>query len=283
MTNPLRRMVSSGQVSDWFTSTPQTNIPSRFGGGYSLTLWTPAQITTQLWLDSDDPSTLTLVNGRVSQWNDKSGNSRNGTQSTEANRPRYWANRENGRAVLVLSANQWHSISYTISGTGWDFFAVASLESSSQSYARLISAKNAGQAEDWNNGTSWAAIERFDVGANIRSEHSSAATGNGAVTYNEANILHSSLTTGAQTFRINGTQTGTAATGSSLNTTDGIRVGGSWKSNAEKWAGILCEVLLVQAISTTNRDKVEGYLAHKWGLTAKLPSGHPYKTSPPTI
>ena len=29
-------------------------------------------------------------------------------------------------------------------------------------------------------------------------------------------------------------------------------------------------------------DIVEGYLAHKWGLTARLPSDHPYKSSAPT-
>ena len=30
-----------------------------------------------------------------------------------------------------------------------------------------------------------------------------------------------------------------------------------------------------------NRQKLEGYLAHKWALTAKLPAGHPYKTVAP--
>ena len=34
------------------------------------------------------------------------------------------------------------------------------------------------------------------------------------------------------------------------------------------------------------RQKIEGYLAHKWGLTANLPSAHPFKhslTSQPRI
>jgi hypothetical protein len=35
------------------------------------------------------------------------------------------------------------------------------------------------------------------------------------------------------------------------------------------------------ALSTTDRQKLEGYLAHKWGLTNNLPSGHPYKYEPP--
>ena len=36
-------------------------------------------------------------------------------------------------------------------------------------------------------------------------------------------------------------------------------------------------------LSTGNRQKLEGYLAHKSGLTANLPADHPYKTTPPTV
>ena len=42
------------------------------------------------------------------------------------------------------------------------------------------------------------------------------------------------------------------------------------------------EIVFLEAPTQAESDKVEGYLAHKWGLTANLPSGHPYKTSMPT-
>ena len=42
-------------------------------------------------------------------------------------------------------------------------------------------------------------------------------------------------------------------------------------------------VFLNSAASTGDRQKLEGYLAWKWGLQADLPSDHPYKLSPPTI
>jgi hypothetical protein len=35
-------------------------------------------------------------------------------------------------------------------------------------------------------------------------------------------------------------------------------------------------------LSTTDRQKLEGYLAHKWGLAANLPADHPYKSAAPT-
>jgi hypothetical protein len=42
------------------------------------------------------------------------------------------------------------------------------------------------------------------------------------------------------------------------------------------------EVLVFHtAIDTATRQRVEGYLAHKWGLTANLPADHPYSITPP--
>jgi len=35
------------------------------------------------------------------------------------------------------------------------------------------------------------------------------------------------------------------------------------------------------ALTESDRQKLEGYLAHKWGLTGNLPADHPYKNSPP--
>lgn len=49
------------------------------------------------------------------------------------------------------------------------------------------------------------------------------------------------------------------------------------------YSGTVAEILFFDAVLTTsNRQKVEGYLAHKWGLTSALDAGHPYKTTPPT-
>lgn len=36
-------------------------------------------------------------------------------------------------------------------------------------------------------------------------------------------------------------------------------------------------------VSDELRRQTEGYLAHKWGKTSDLPTGHTYKTNPPTV
>jgi hypothetical protein len=46
--------------------------------------------------------------------------------------------------------------------------------------------------------------------------------------------------------------------------------------------GAMFEVVYAPSmLSTLDRQKVEGYLAHKWGLTANLPGDHPYKIAAP--
>jgi hypothetical protein len=46
--------------------------------------------------------------------------------------------------------------------------------------------------------------------------------------------------------------------------------------------GYFAEVVICDAVlSSTDREKLEGYLAHKWGLESNLPNTHPYRYSAP--
>jgi hypothetical protein len=48
--------------------------------------------------------------------------------------------------------------------------------------------------------------------------------------------------------------------------------------------GDIAEAIMVCAdLSVSDRQKIEGYLADKYGLQANLPAGHPYKSSPPFV
>ena len=54
-------------------------------------------------------------------------------------------------------------------------------------------------------------------------------------------------------------------------------------NNADSASGDAGELLWCnEALSTTDRQKVEGYLAWKWGLDSFLPKSHPYGSGPPT-
>jgi hypothetical protein len=45
--------------------------------------------------------------------------------------------------------------------------------------------------------------------------------------------------------------------------------------------GIVKEIIFVPYNLESERQRIEGYLAWKWGLDALLPGGHPYKSAPP--
>lgn len=59
------------------------------------------QNNLQLWLDANDPTTITEVAGAVSQWDDKSGTSNHATQSTGSRQPSTGVNTQNSLNVLT--------------------------------------------------------------------------------------------------------------------------------------------------------------------------------------
>jgi hypothetical protein len=59
---------------------------------------------------------------------------------------------------------------------------------------------------------------------------------------------------------------------------------GSLGNGVTPTLGYIAEVVICDAVlSSTDREKVEGYLAWKWGLESNLPSGHPYENAAPTV
>ena len=50
------------------------------------------------------------------------------------------------------------------------------------------------------------------------------------------------------------------------------------------FVGEIAELLVFdKELNTVTREKVEGYLAHKWGLEENLLPAHPYSTVPPAF
>ena len=72
---------------------------------------------------------------------------------------------------------------------------------------------------------------------------------------------------------------------------DGVLYVGNYQTATAAMAGHLGEMIMIthefgpddgqpQMVNSL-RTKIEGYLAHKWGLTSDLPADHAYKSSPP--
>lgn len=244
--------------------------------------WTPAQLgTLSLWLDADDATTITVSTG-VSQWNDKSGNGRNVSQSTGANQPSYVVNAQNGRHTVRFAGS---SSQYLEGGDVLDV---------------LAGGMSAAVVYKWTSGVvitkgrrAAAANGEWQLYANYMYLRAGAAdrtsTSIGTSTAISVQAWLVDRTNGVASAR-NGDTPAFTGTGfpdtASYNTDYRFTVGGEENTGGgglfSAFTGDICEVVLSLATwTTTERQQVVGYLAHKWGLAGNLPSDHPYKSVAP--
>jgi hypothetical protein len=81
-------------------------------------------------------------------------------------------------------------------------------------------------------------------------------------------------------FYWNGTS---LASGYFVSTITNIQINGQYANNEYSNCQIAEVICYNGTLMTEERQLVEGYLAHKWGLQANLPSIHPYKSTRPTL
>ena len=242
--------------------------------------WTPANIATVMWFDADDLSTITLQSNVVTQWQDKSGNNRNATQGIMGRQPTYITNVYNGKP--------------TIRGDGTDDTMVISPFSVSggiRAYGVInqrFKNNQFGLNGDWLWMTNTTAILPI-YGANT----------NGGGWYSSffstGRPLIPSSSIPVDTLALAYIeQTGTALKARVFNyfaeSSTSFEFNGSpvnrfqlWSNPAGFTANIdISEVIFIQSPTLDEQQKIEGYLAWKWGLVNDLPANHPYKNAPPT-
>ena len=258
-------------------------------------LWTPAQITTQLWFDAADASTITIATG-VSQWNDKSGNARHVTQATGANQPAYGALQLNGIDVLTYDSTDALRKTSATAGLVQNVGAVSiysvrrftDLASNASSPVVLAVSNNTAT-------TGRAAVYCSEADDNermggIRTDGQSFQAPATSVAINGAWSIHAALfnyaSAQASAFKDGSSVLAPTAfqdAGNTSNTAPATIGVGCWVDGSLSMKGNIAEVILTHTIDTTERQLIEGYLAWKWGLEGSLPGGHPYKLAAPTV
>lgn len=252
------------------------------GATASDVLWTPAQIATAMWFDASDASTITTVSGAVSQWNDKSGNNRNATQSNVANRPTYTIAGLNGNNVITFDGVSDHLIhSFNGSPAPHSVFAVVRRTTGGAAYQIAItaiapfSAFGVGLYAKIGDSENWGAY--IDGWANSGSSLLNAWEAVGVISPSTAN--------GTEIFDTSGTVT-TASYTTRYAGDSGIRraIGGDPFFNNGWLKGDIGEIVVIMsALSQPEQNRMIGYLAWHWGLQGNLPANHPYKNAAPTI
>ena len=216
------------------------------------------ELTTQLWFDGADASTITHSSNAVSQWRDKSGNERHANQATATNQPTFVSSALNGKSLLRFDGTD-DRLEFSGGFVPGDFVALFKRSANNQAVIESTTGLNRG----------W-------IGAfgNIWASHNRYAT-NG---YGLSTILPDGAY-GSDYFMVYGSDT--RWTGG-LSTSSGQHYIGRGTPGYQNLNGDVAEfVVFTSVLSDADRDRVHGYLAHKWGLTAYIPGGNPYKTTAP--
>jgi hypothetical protein len=260
-------------------------------------LWTPARITTALWLDAADANTITLNSSTVSQWNDKSGNGRHVSQATASLRPIDSATGFNSMPTLQFTETN-QQVLFTSGSAGFnsstDYFISAVFEAFQQNrhYEMIAGFRPAANAVlqgapvlqylgfDSQIGlhNTDVAVTSIKVDLTTRIAKRIATVGRtGGTSGNGGSVTVTSTGNSQASYSTTATQSWNSTT------TTGFQIGGRQQAGADFGNKNICEIIGCSANpSTDDRQRIEGYLAHKWGLTANLPSDHPYKSTAPT-
>jgi hypothetical protein len=244
-------------------------------------------ISTALWLDAADASTITESGGAVSQWDDKSGNSRHAVQATANDQPVYTASSLiNNKPAIDFTTNRvttlvTPTIPNNTIASNLPIFVLGVFYNrySASTFQSPIGARQGGG--------SWWTFLRPIGGTDIEiGFHGGAPYWSGDYSTNQSALISWSVdSTSTLNTHLNGVLIQNASIGAFTTQLDSpLTIGaGSTAQATEDYEGLIGEIIfLTSEISVSNRQKLEGYLARKWGLTANLPSDHPYKLVGPT-
>ena len=272
--------------------------PPAGGGGGTAPVPIPSSVSgLRLWLDAADASTFTLSSGsNVSTWSDKSG-SNSSLSNTTSNPPIFIT--YNGyptvsfRGSLSGTSNVLSNPTFSIAPANISIFIVTQALQNGSGYLHpgiLTILPNPLSADDYRNGLS---ITGGNASSIIFEVYGGSGTISG-IEYSGSGLTPRGVYSVVNTSNVlygyaNGTQWGTNTF--TFNTTNvGIGLGMRFYANSFNSApgtsafdGNISEVIIYNTgLTTTQRQKIEGYLAWKWGLQGSLPAGHPFKTAAPT-
>ena len=281
--------------------TPRWVVYEEPAGGGGGGPWDPSQLSTLSgWWDASDSSTLfdatsggsTPTHGtNVKRWEDKSGNGHHALQADNAGpKLQVTSNTLNSSSVVRFTriTNQLTTNMLEVAASS-DF--APDLLSCMTVVRSTSNPGNSGVLGMWNPPTGanyWFLIHRLPTSLNVIGLRNSSDTANHqspattpAVDDNDLHLFGGSMNTGGNLgCFIDGSAGPTASQPDNRSGTTTLRIG-SYGGNGTGFDGDIAEVVIWRSVSTADRENVEGYLAHKWGLAGNLPVSHPYKNAAP--
>jgi len=257
---------------------------------YSPTKWTPINISTVLWLDAADLSTISKDSSNfVSQWNDKSGFNKNALAYSDQ-RPQHLNNK-----IVFDGVND-----YMLTEGKNIFNAASDVTIYILHKAHTINS-NGGGVLSLQNGLNdkngfFHTIYRNNVTNSLRGVFSSDGdTANMSILYpnvqlliNTDYIIGHGASSSSQFIRTNGIESYATRVSQCVFNEAKANIG-CYYSSSYYFDGEISEIIILNNLAALDiKQKIEGYLAWKWdgingnsNLVLNLPADHPYKSSAP--
>lgn len=240
----------------------------------------------QVWYDGNDPNgngVLPSAGATVSTWVDKSGNARNASLLT-------------GAGTATFSAGTYNSVAF---GGGGLFGNSLSLGGTSPFTCLIVKSTattdgnfRASVSLNANGGTRPNVLMNYKASTNFIWLSGGNAGNDGNTTtqsmalntrYVVANYWSTTGSVGTTQINVDGTSYTASTASPAFLTTGATMYIGAANGPTEYWNGNIFEILVYNAtLSTTDRQRLEGYLAWKWGVQTSLPAGHPFRNAAPT-
>jgi hypothetical protein len=221
----------------------------------------------------------------VATWDDDSESGNDATQAANGNRPTYKTGIQNSLPVVRFDGNSdFLELSDPVLSLSSEcsIFAVAAMANVAAGWATLIGHGPASATDYAQIGTQGNGYQSWRRKNGASGPH---VFGNVDLSDGEFRVWSAIGKSNGSISRlgINGDSYGASAdTASFVGARSLIGVSIYAGALEQYWVGDVGEILMASSeLSESNRQKTEGYLAHKWALTAGLPNDHPYKTKPP--
>jgi hypothetical protein len=237
--------------------------------------YVPVPVSDKLvaWHSADEITGI-ADGAKIPQWNDQSGTGNHATQGTDGDRPTYRTNRQNGLPAVDFVS--FDSLVSNVSSSSLDetIVAVIDIDTSSDTHAIINAPVEQGRLLRVEATTRLLGLWNLNPVANL-------AVSSVAVPVDIPTIVSSTLNPTWAKVGVNGTTTAPASHSTTLD--PGLTsVIGLRSSVPHQFNGTIYELMVFQpALTDRERQRVEGYLAHKYNIAHYLPNTHPYKTRAP--
>ena len=236
-----------------------------------------------LWFDAADTTTIVRNGTLVTKWLNKS---KNGTSAT-ANSGVTWSSTGsgNGKPAMLFKNSQWLTGSVTHNGNSVTTFCVFNVNNNSRATARILSLGKLSSSaysndSDFNNNENFCVLR---LGENKFTQLRNGSFPNNSITLDSVQMSTSWIDGAYSNIAINGNSPSTVGANGPFNI-NGFSIGSNISTNDSNGLlyGSVSEIIVFNvALSNTQRQQVEGYLAWKWGIQNLLSSSHPFSKIAP--